>query len=794
MTWLLLTAGAGAQSPTPSAPDDPIPTPIISAPSPSPVTLTDLAATLDSARARLKEAEATAELPTPSETLTQGLHALSLDVNRSLPATRILMAQNPSPVQLRELESEWKIKAAPLVAWKKELTDRAAQLDAASLDLSDLDKAWQNSARKELPAELQAEVGRLHDRMDRTLERVRLDRNKLLLALDRINFVEGEVATVQAAIDAARQQQVRQLLDQDAPALWYVDFASLESLAVQARLNEVLRQELSSLGSYAKVHAQLLLIHLMGFGVIYLMLKRAGDWVRPRVEGDPGLQRTVQVFGSPFSTGLVLAYVISPWLYPKPPVLLTNLMGLAVIIPAGLVLTRILDRYWHPTLVLYVSMFVVDQVRELFSSLPILSRLILLGELTVVVLFLLFRTMVTPKVDDPELGRTHRVRALTLVLVAVAWLASVLGLSNLAILLGQGTLWSAYLAIFLIALVRVLDAMLAVALRTPPLSMLPSVQAFRPLYRERLYRLLGNLARLFWLWETLGFLGLRDPLAKGLTAVLTASLSVGGFNLSLGTLVTLGLALYIPYHLSRLFRFHLEQDVYPRLGLTVGHAYTFSQLVHYVVLTLGVLIGLSIVGLDMTKLTIVAGALSVGIGFGLQNIVNNFVSGLILLFERPVQVGDQIEVGGLGGTLQRIGIRASVLRTADGSEVIVPNGELISQKVTNWTLSDRNRLLRVDVGVAYGTKIPEATAIILEIAAAHHDLVPSPEPEVLLLALADSSLNLQLRAWTERPQRWQSICSELLEKIYDRLGAAGIEIPFPQRTVHLVQEERPVSP
>ena len=212
------------------------------------------------------------------------------------------------------------------------------------------------------------------------------------------------------------------------------------------------------------------------------------------------------------------------------------------------------------------------------------------------------------------------------------------------------------------------------------------------------------------------------------------------------------------------------------------------------VLTLGVLIGLSIVGLDMTKLTIVAGALSVGIGFGLQNIVNNFVSGLILLFERPVQVGDQIEVGGLGGTLQRIGIRASVLRTADGSEVIVPNGELISQKVTNWTLSDRNRLLRVDVGVAYGTKVAEAKAIILEVAAAHHDLVPSPEPEVLLLALADSSLNLQLRAWTERPQRWQSICGELLEKIYDRLGAAGIEIPFPQRTVHLVQEERPVSP
>jgi len=229
--------------------------------------------------------------------------------------------------------------------------------------------------------------------------------------------------------------------------------------------------------------------------------------------------------------------------------------------------------------------------------------------------------------------------------------------------------------------------------------------------------------------------------------------------------------------------------VYPRLGLTVGHAFTFSQLVHYVVLTLGALIGLSAVGLDMTKLTIVAGALSVGIGFGLQNVVNNFVSGLILLFERPIQVGDQIEVGGLAGTLQRIGIRASVLRTPDGSEVIVPNGELISQKVTNWTLSDRNRLLRVDVGVAYGTKLAEATALMLGVAHAHPDVADDPPPEVLLMALADSSLNLQLRAWTEHPQRWPAIRSELLGRVYERLEEAGINIPFPQRTVHVVKSE-----
>jgi len=521
------------------------------------VTLTDLATVFESARERLKDGETVAELPTPPEALAKGLYELSADITRSLPGARLLLAQSPSPVQLRELDSAWKLKVAPLASWKKELTDRAAQLDAASVDLAGLEGLWQNSARKDLPAELQAEVGRLHERLVRAQEQIRLSRNKLLLALDRIHFVEGEVATIQAAIEAVREQQVRQLLNQDAPALWYVDFTTLETRRAAVQVRELLGREFGLLRTYAKVHAQLLLLHLLAFGLIYLMLKRAKEWVRPRTEGDPGLQRTAQIFSTPFSTALVLAYVVSPWLYPQPPVLLTNLLGLVVIVPAGLVLAKVLDRYWHPTLVLFVSMFLVDQVRDLMSADPLVARLILLGELSVVLAFLIFRTLVSPRSTDSLLGRTHRLRALTLLLVGMGWLANLLGLNNLAILLGQGTLWSAYLAIFLLALVRVLDALLAVALRTPPLALLPSVGAYRTLYRERLYRLLGNLARLFWLYETLGFLGLRQPLVAWLSTVLGAGVSLGGFSLSLGTFVTLGLALYLPYQLSRLLRFHL---------------------------------------------------------------------------------------------------------------------------------------------------------------------------------------------------------------------------------------------
>jgi len=234
----------------------------------------------------------------------------------------------------------------------------------------------------------------------------------------------------------------------------------------------------------------------------------------------------------------------------------------------------------------------------------------------------------------------------------------------------------------------------------------------------------------------------------------------------------------------------LEQDVYPRLGMSVGQTYTISLVVHYALYTVFGLFGLAAIGMDTDKFAIVVGALGVGIGFGLQNIVNNFVSGLILLFERPIEVGDVIEVSGLVGTLQRVGLRASVLRTADGSEIIVPNGELLATKVTNWTLSDARRLLRIDIGVAYGSDIPAVQQILGRVADQHAEVLKEPAPTVLLQTLGDSALNLQLQAWTNNSTRWNAIRSELAIGCYQALQEAGIEIPFPQRTVHLVQEER----
>jgi potassium-dependent mechanosensitive channel len=234
------------------------------------------------------------------------------------------------------------------------------------------------------------------------------------------------------------------------------------------------------------------------------------------------------------------------------------------------------------------------------------------------------------------------------------------------------------------------------------------------------------------------------------------------------------IAIWASVLVSRFVRFVLEEDVYHRLFLERGIPYAISTVLHYAILLVGFFIALGALGIDLTKITILAGAFSVGIGFGLQNVINNFVSGLILLFERPIKIGDIIEVSGNVGEVRRIGIRASIIRTADGSEVIVPNGSLISGQVTNWTLSDRGRAVEVSVSVAANSNLHRLAELLKNIAADHPDVAKEPAPRVNVTNMTASAVTLQLRVWTERTESWAEVRSDLSLAINETLAREKI--------------------
>lgn len=229
----------------------------------------------------------------------------------------------------------------------------------------------------------------------------------------------------------------------------------------------------------------------------------------------------------------------------------------------------------------------------------------------------------------------------------------------------------------------------------------------------------------------------------------------------------------------------LKDEVLVKADLGRGFPETISMLVKYVIVGIGYFVAITSLGFEMSQLTIIFGALSVGIGFGLQNIFNNLVSGLILIFSRPIRIDDTIEISNMIGRVNSIGIRSSNVRTFDGAEVIIPNGNLISNEVINWTLSDQKRRINVMVGVAYGSDVRQVSDLLKTILKENDQVMKFPDPLILFDEFADSSLNFKLLFWTANIGDWMQVKSDVLFDINDVFTKENIEIPFPQRDIHM---------
>lgn len=267
--------------------------------------------------------------------------------------------------------------------------------------------------------------------------------------------------------------------------------------------------------------------------------------------------------------------------------------------------------------------------------------------------------------------------------------------------------------------------------------------------------------------------------------VLVQGVVIGGTRISIGVLSILIAVFLIGIVATRWLQRLLSQAVLPRTRLDRGGQNAVLTGLGYVGVTLSALLAVSMAGLDLSNLAIVAGALSVGIGFGLQAIVSNFVSGIILLVERPIKEGDWIEVSGFSGIVRKIAVRATRIETFDRHEVIVPNSDLVAGTVKNMTLSSRTGRVIVPVGIAYGSDVDAAKEVLLDAARRHPIVLDDPAPLVLFMGLGESSLDFELRCFIDEISSGLSTRSDLLFDIYRDLGKAGIEIPFPQRDLNL---------
>jgi small-conductance mechanosensitive channel len=263
-------------------------------------------------------------------------------------------------------------------------------------------------------------------------------------------------------------------------------------------------------------------------------------------------------------------------------------------------------------------------------------------------------------------------------------------------------------------------------------------------------------------------------------------MKLGDSNLTLAEVLKFLCIIVLVFVCERTLRRHLMRRFLQRTHLEPAMQYAVGKIAGYLFIALGFYVALKLVGIDLSSLAVLAGAVGVGLGFGLQNIISNFVSGLIILAERPIAIGDRVELGEVAGLVTRISLRSTAVVTNDNITIIVPNSDFITNKVTNWSYGDPKVRIRLPFGVAYGTDPERLRELLLEVAGEHPKVLRDPASEVFFSGFGDSSLNFELGVWTaemtSKPRRFRSELNYAIER---KLRENHIEIPFPQRDLHL---------
>ena len=363
--------------------------------------------------------------------------------------------------------------------------------------------------------------------------------------------------------------------------------------------------------------------------------------------------------------------------------------------------------------------------------------------------------------------------------LAVSFVANVIGNVALARLLTATVVRAGYAGIVLYAAALLLKGATALLVRTASTHSFRTSERHAELILQRSALAIDTGLVLFFLYWVLKAAGLVPVVWETVAATLTRRWGIGDFGFSIASALVFVIAVYASIVASRVIRAVLEEDLYPRIELPRGVPATMTTLARYGVISLGFLLALSIAGIPLDRFAIVLSAFGVGLGFGLQTVVNNFVSGLILMFERPIQIGDTVEISGLAGRVARIGVRASTLETFDGAEVIVPNGILVSDKLINWTLSSRSRRVDIEVSVAYGADPERVLVLLRDAAQGHTRALAEPAPVAIFRGFGAGSLDFSVLFWIADFEEWAAVRSAVTVTINRALADAGISLPSP---------------
>ncbi len=688
--------------------------------------------------------------------------------------------------------SEWQARSEKLSEWQAEISTRSELL---AKDFERLSEMRQRYRTTRAGAEENSLSAVLIERLDGALIEVAKTRKQIDLALAPLLTMQDEVVSlirvtqdVMSSAEARQKEMRDQIFTIDRVPFWRLE-PPQESHDLLRNVQLILEDEAARVAVFAGRKADALItlgVFWLGLASLFRALldsARRHDGEAALAWGAAaGLQR-------PVAAASMIAMMILIFGFETTPLLMRSGIGVLMIVPILRLLGPVGLGQLRLAAIGLAAWLAYEVARQNFVQDDFISRwaLLLLSLLVLAVFLWLLRPGRVLHLEAPSavLAVIAVGMKVVPVMALISIIANMTGNVAFADLMIEGSLVTLYVGLIVRIIQSVAIGAFAGILRTRRAERLNVVRRHAALIEEKGAGLLRFAALFFWLYVALDGLRIRNVIWGAISSTMTSPLAVGEIEIALIDVTLSIFVVWLAFKIARFVCFVLDEDVLPRASLPRGVPFAISTMVRYVILVVGFMLAVAASGMDTSRFALLVGALGVGVGIGLQDVVNNFVSGLILLFERPIQQGDTVELNGQLGDVKRIGLRSSTVRTFSGGEVVIPNSSFVSKEFVNWTLSDRLRRIDIPIGVAYGSDADRVLAVLRRVADEHPDIQSTPSPMIIFKSFGDSSLDFELRGWTADFDNWLSIRSELGVGIINALDEAGIVIPFPQQDLHL---------
>jgi len=732
---------------------------------------------------------------------------LDLEIDSLIPLEKEFFNQEKESLDLNEIEymdlrqteeikNEFSQMRTQFDGWRNNFMDKTKEINNMKMELVHFKTAWEKTLALERKEQLPIQV---NDRIKNNLkeitdlDKILTDKSNVLLTrqdelTEMLIYIDDVISTVTKIQESLRTN----LLSVNSPPIWHIFMGVSKNVMSKERISKIVKRHNVEIKNFitnykSKIIYQLFFFVFLLF-IFYFLKRDVAKWSDERK--DELVKTSLFIISKPISSAFIITLLVTNLFYPDAPREIIQYFNTFLIIPIltlgpGLI-RGIRKKYFY----IVIGVFILSQAKEYYSDLVILERiLLLLIDVTTIVLSI---KLIQKKHDITEVNPGANwdfiitIIRMGVLFLGIAIIANIFGGIDLAKVMSRGSLIMLYGGGTIYVCTIILKGMFALLLQHQTISSLSMIQNYADVVKKRVFQIIKWAAILYWIYFTFSAFLIYEPIYIWLSAFLSNEWKIGSIVITLGSLLAFFFTFWIALSISKFIRFILQDEIFTYFELPRGVPGAISMLVRLTLIGIGFILALGAAKIDMSNIAIVFGALGVGIGFGLQNIFNNLVSGLILAFERPIQVGDIIQIATLNlmGEVKEIGIRASIVRTFDGAEVIVPNGNLISNEMINWTLSDHRRRQEILVGVAYGTETNKVVEILDQVVSVQDHILKNPPHVIIFNGFGESSLDFRVLFWTQFDDGLTTKSAVGLA-IDDAFKKAGIEIPFPQRDLHL---------